>query len=431
MSGIVGVTRESQYSAANLLLYGLYALQHRGQETAGIGVLEGNEFHIKKGTGIVSSVFREDVLSSLPGNRGVGHVKYGEYIEYDLRQPILPEEFKIRGQSCLIALDGNILNKDFSLYELAKALSGPLEGAKKYLSSLKGAFAGIYLDRYKMISFRDQVGLKPMCVGRLQDGYIFASETCAIDSCGATLVKMLDIGEMAIAKGGKVNFVNYSSNKDKKACLFEMIYVSRPDSYMDGVSIYQARHRMGQELYFENPTEADIVMGAPDSGLVAAIGYAEAAKIPYKDGIIKNRYVGRTFINSNDDSRTKDIFIKLNPIAEVLRGKRIILIDDSIVRGSTSKRTIKMLKDAGAKEVHVRISSPPVIETCNLSLDSPYKEKLIAHNLSIEELKDHIGADSLYFLSLEGLKKSCGDSGFCDNCFTGNYPIEVNDEVNI
>lgn len=431
MSGIVGVTRESQCSAADLLLYGLYALQHRGQETAGIGVLEGNEIHIKKGTGIVSSIFREDVLSSLPGNRGVGHVKYGEYLDYDFRQPILPEEFKFRGQSCLLVLDGNILNKDFSLFEMSKALSGSIEQTKEYLSKLKGSFAGIYLDRYKMIAFRDQVGLKPICVGRFEDGYIFASETCAIDSCGATLVKMLDKGEVAVAKGTSLTFESYCDNLEKKSCLFEMIYISRPDSYMDLVSVYQARNKMGQNLYYELPTEADIVMGAPDSGLVAAIGYAEASKIPYKDGIIKNRYIGRTFINSNDDSRTKDIFIKLNPISEVLKGKRVILVDDSIVRGSTSRRTIKMLKDAGAKEVHVRISSPPVIETCNLSLDSPDKNKLIAHNMTIEELKEHIGADSLYFLSLEGLKKSCGDSGFCDHCFTGNYPIEVNDEVNL
>lgn len=431
MSGIVGVTRENEYSAANLLLYGLYALQHRGQETAGIGVIEGNEVHVKKGTGIVSSIFREDVLSSLQGNRGIGHVKYGVYEEYDIWQPILPMEYKIRGQSCLIAIDGNILNKGFSLFELAGALSGPLDKAKEYISNLKGSFAGIYLDRYKMIAFRDQIGLKPICVGRLEDGYIFASETCAIDACGATLVKMLERGEMAIVKGHNLSFERYFDKIEKKACLFEMIYISRPDSYMDSVSIYQARHNMGQELYKELPTEADIVMGAPDSGLVAAIGYAEAAKIPYKDGIIKNRYVGRTFINSNDDTRVKDIFIKLNPIAEVLRGKSVILVDDSIVRGSTSKRTVKMLKDAGAKEVHVRISSPPVIETCNLSLDSPDINRLISHKLSVEELREHIGADSLYFLSLEGLKKASGNSGFCDNCFTGNYPIEVNDEIDI
>lgn len=431
MSGIVGVIRDGEYSAANLILYGLYALQHRGQETAGIGMIEGNEIHVKKGTGIVSSIFRENVLSSLPGNRGLGHVKYGEYIDYDKRQPILPEEFKIRGQSCLLAVDGNILNKDFSLYEMARNLSGHLDGAKKYLSSLRGAFSGIYLDRYKMIAFRDQQGLKPICVGRLEDGYIFASETCAIDSCGATLVKMLEMGEMAVVKNQSIAFSKYEELEERKACLFEMIYISRPDSYMDNISIYKARHKIGQRLFYENPTEADIVMGAPDSGLVAAIGYAEASKIPYKDGIIKNRYVGRTFINSNDDMRIKDLFIKLNPIREVLKDKRVILVDDSIVRGSTSKRTIKMLKDAGAKEVHVRISSPPVRYTCNLSLDSPDQEKLIAHNKTIEELREYIGADSLYFLSLEGLKEASGDGGFCDHCFTGKYPIEVNYEINL
>lgn len=431
MSGIVGVTLEGEYSAANLILYGLYALQHRGQETAGIGMIEGNEIQVKKGTGIVSSIFRENVLSSLPGNRGLGHVKYGEYIDYDKRQPILPEEFKIRGQSCLLVIDGNILTKDFSLYEMAKNLSGSLDQAKKYLASLKGAFAGIYLDRYKMIAFRDQQGLKPICVGRLEDGYIFASESCAIDSCGASLIKMLEMGEIAVVKNQSLTFSKYASLEERKACLFEMIYISRPDSYMDGTSIYKARHRIGQRLYYENPTKADIVMGAPDSGLVAAIGYAEASKIPYKDGIIKNRYVGRTFINANEDMRTKDIFIKLNPIREVLKDKSIILVDDSIVRGSTSRRTIKMLKEAGAKEVHVRISAPAVKYTCNLSLDSPDQERLIAHDKTLEELREYIGADSLYFLSLEGLKEASGNGGFCDHCFTGNYPIEVNNETDI
>ncbi|NLW52601.1 MAG: amidophosphoribosyltransferase [Tissierellia bacterium] len=424
MSGIVGITRENDYPAANLLLYGLYALQHRGQENAGIATLEGNEVNIKKGTGQVSGIFRDEILSSLPGNKGIAHVKYGEYLDYDLRQPILPEEFKFRGQNCLVAIDGNILNEDFILYDLVNNLKGSTEDSKKYLSSLKGAFAGIYLDRYKMIAFRDQLGLKPICVGRLNDGYIFASETCAIDSCGATLIKMLDIGEMAVVKGSNIEFIKYSNNEEKKSCLFEMIYVSRPDSYMDGVSVYQARNNMGKILYEENPTQADIVMGAPDSGLVAAIGYAEASKIPYKDGIIKNRYIGRTFINPNDDVRTKDIYIKLNPIGEVLKGKSVILVDDSIVRGSTSRRTVKMLRDAGAKEVHVRISAPPVKYTCNLSVDISNQEKLASHNTSLEELRDMIGADSLYFISLDGLKRACQGLGFCDNCFTGNYPIK-------
>lgn len=424
MSGIVGVTRDNNLPAANIILYGLYALQHRGQEDAGIAVLEGNEVHIRKGTGQVSGIFRDDVVKSLPGSRGLGHVKYGEYKDYDLRQAILPDEYQIRGTNCLISVDGNILNKGFSLYEMTKNLSGKVEVASGYLATLKGAFAGIYMDRYKTIAFRDQLGLKPICVGRLDNGYIFASETCAIDSCGAILIKMLEPGELAIVKENNIEFIKYAKEEEKKSCLFEMIYVSRPDSYMDGTSIYQARHKMGRELYHECPTDADIVMGAPDSGLVAAIGYAEASNTPYKDGIIKNRYVGRTFINSDDDSRTKDIYIKLNPIGEVLKDKRIILVDDSIVRGSTSRRTIKMLRDAGAKEIHVRISAPPVLHTCNLSLDLTDQNSLAMHENSVEELRDQIGADSLYFLSLEGLKKSCDDTGFCDNCFTGNYPIK-------
>lgn len=423
MSGIVGVIRQDNEPASSLLLYGLYALQHRGQEDAGMAVLEGNELHIRKGTGQVSGIYRDDVTKSLPGSKGLGHVKYGEYKEYDLRQAILPDEYKIRGTNCIISVDGNILNKGFSLYELTKNLCGSQENARSYLSTLQGAFAGIYMDRYKTIAFRDPWGLKPICVGRLDNGYIFASETCALDSCGATLIKFLEKGEMAVVNGDKIEFTKYANLGHQRSCLFEMIYVSRPDSYMDNTSIYQARHKMGQRLYSELPTKADIVMGAPDSGLVAAIGYAEASKIPYKDGIIKNRYVGRTFINSDDESRSKDIHIKLNPIGEVLRGKSIILVDDSIVRGSTSRRTIKMLKDAGAKEVHVRISSPPVRYTCNLSLDLTDQEKLAIHNKTIEDLRVQIGADSLYFLSLEGLKESCNNTGFCDHCFTGEYPI--------
>lgn len=423
MSGIVGVVREKDLSASGLILYGLYALQHRGQANTGIGTLDGNEIIIKKGTGQITSVFREDTVSSLPGSRGLGHVKYGEYLEYDKEQLILPNEYEIKGQKCLIVLDGNILNKEFSLYNLTKTMTGSLDSIKELLKSYKGAFGGIYLDRYKMIGFRDPWGFKPICVGRIDDGYIIASETCAIDSCGGTLIKMLEKGEMVIIKNGKLEFLKYHE-EEKKSCLFEMIYVSRPDSYMDNVSVYKARNNMGKNLYYEYPTEADIVMGAPDSGIPAAIGYAEASKIPYKDGIIKNRYIGRTFITPDDDTRTKDIFIKLNPIKEILKDKKVILVDDSIVRSSTIRRTVKMLKEAGAKEVHVRISAPEVKYTCNLALDLPDKDSLIASKMSVEEIRQRIGADSLYYISLEGVKKSCEGLEVCDHCFTGNYPIK-------
>ncbi|MDO4778323.1 MAG: amidophosphoribosyltransferase [Tissierellia bacterium] len=422
MSGIVGVVREKDLKASNLILYGLYALQHRGQANAGIGMIDGNEMVIKKGTGQVTSVFRDDVEFSLPGSRGIGHVKYGEYKDFDKEQPILPNQYEIKGQKCLIALDGNIHNSDFSIYEMTKSMTGSISGIKDYLKGLRGAFGGIYLDRYKMIGFRDPWGFKPICVGKIDDGFIIASETCAIDSCGGILIKMLEKGEMVVIKNGKAEFFKYH-DMPKKSCLFEMIYVSRPDSYMDSVSIYKSRNNMGKILFEENPTDADIVMGAPDSGLIAAIGYAEASKIPYKDGIIKNRYVGRTFITPDDDTRTKDIFIKLNPIKEVLKDKKVILVDDSIVRSSTIKRTVKMLKEAGAKEVHVRISAPMVKYTCNLSLDLPDKDSLIASKMDVEQIRERIGADSLYYISLEGLKRACEDMEVCDHCFTGNYPI--------
>ncbi|NLA80648.1 MAG: amidophosphoribosyltransferase, partial [Chloroflexi bacterium] len=380
MSGIVGVVTPGNQSASNLLLYGLYALQHRGQVNTGIAMLDYNKVVVKKGTGLIQGVFPDDGTISLPGDRGSGHVKYGEYKNYDTHQPILPKEFTIRGVNCLISVDGNILNRDFNLYPLTLNLSGALVSAKSYLNTLHGAFAGIYLDRYKMIGFRDPLGLKPICVGKLDDGYIIASETCALDSTGATFIKDLEPGELVVIKDNQLEFHLYNNRLQKKKCLFEYIYIARPDSYFDQVSIYNARSNMGKNLFHEHPTEADIVMGAPDSGLIAAIGYAEASKIPYKDGIIKNRYIGRTFINPDEKTRTKDIFIKLNPIKEVLKGKRVVLVDDSIVRGSTSKRTIEMLREAGAIEVHVRIAAPMVRHSCDLSLDMPDASKLIAHD---------------------------------------------------
>ncbi|HHT24474.1 MAG TPA: amidophosphoribosyltransferase [Clostridiaceae bacterium] len=425
MSGIVGVTTERHGTAAHYLIYGLYALQHRGQVNTGVCLLDSNQLIIKKGSGQINSLFPDNISMNIPGDRGVGHVKYGEYRKYDIEQPILPKEYDINGTKCLLSLDGNILNPDFSLYNLAKALYSSLAEGKEYLNKLRGAFAGIYMDAYKMIGFRDQYGLKPLCVGKLNDGYIIASETCAIDSCRADFIRSLDIGEIVVVQGDKLNFHLYSKNTQRKSCIFELIYVARPDSYLDGLSVYKARNQMGRLLYEECPTEGDIVMGAPDSGLIAAIGYAEASRIPYKDGIIKNRYIGRTFLTTNEEERLTDIYIKLNPVKEVLKDKRIILIDDSIIKGSTSTRTVKMLREAGAKEVHVRISAPMYRYSCNLSMDVPDAEALMSYNRTCEEIREKIGADSLYYLSHEGLLEACGgDNNFCDHCITGNYPID-------
>lgn len=423
MSGIVGIITPSNQNAAPLILYGLYALQHRGQVNAGMATIHKNRLIVNKGSGLISDVFPNNYPLNLPGSHGLGHVKYGEYKKYDPQPDILPKEYEIDGKKCLISLDGNILNPDFELHQMTRNLSGSLEAAKRYLNSLRGAFAGIYMDAEKMIAFRDPWGLKPICAGKLDEGFIVASETCAIDSTGSTLIRDLAPGELVVING-EPEFHHFDGATPKRKCIFEYVYISRPDSYFDGVSVYNARYAMGKNLFLEHPTEADIVMGAPDSGLVAAMGYAEASKIPYKDGIIKNRYIGRTFINPDEHTRTKDIFIKLNPVKEVLKDKRVILVDDSIVRGSTVRRTIRMLKEAGASEVHVRIASPMVKFPCNLSVDTPDKDHLIACHMSLEEIRDYIGADSLYYITIDGLKNACQGVDYCDNCFTGNYPIK-------
>lgn len=424
MSGIVGVCTDKLVGAAHPIIYGTYALQHRGQVSIGVALLDYNQLFVRKGSGQINALFPDNISMNIPGDSGLGHVKYGEYLKYDIEQPIMPKEYKINGVNCLIALDGNILNKDFSLHKMVRALNASLQEGKEYLSKLQGAFSGIYLDPYKMIGFRDPVGLKPICAGKFNHGYMLASETCAIDSMGGELIRPLDNGEIVIVQNNEIEFHRYTEKVPKKKCIFELVYTSRPDSYFDGTSVYQARNRMGQILYEECPTEADIVMGAPDSGLIAAVGYAEASKIPYKDGIIKNRYVGRTFLTTDENERKTDIFIKLNPIKEVLKDKEIILVDDSIVKGSTTKRTIQMLKNAGCKKVHVRISSPILKHSCNLSMDTPDASELMAYNRDVEEIRKSINADSLYYISMKGLLKACGQDEFCDNCFTGNYPIE-------
>ncbi len=423
MSGIVGVVLNQDDSVANLLLYGLYALQHRGQANSGMATINHNRIMIKKGTGQINEVFQRDLSDDLPGSRGLGHVKCGDYRKFEIDEYSVPQEFSHKGIDCLMVIDGVFTNKNHSLKTMAEKLMGKTINSKDYLKELSGAFAGIYLDRFKMVAFRDPLGLKPICIGKLDDGYIIASETCAIDSCKGTLIRMLKPGEVVIVKNNELEFFSYIDNPKSRACLFEYVYISRPDSYLNNISIYNTRHTMGKILYDEHKTKGDIVMGAPDSGLISAIGYAEASGIPYKDGIIKNRYIGRTFINPDDSLRTKDLFIKLNPIKEVLKNQRVILVDDSIVRGSTVKRTIKMLKEAGAKEVHVRIASPMVIKGCDLSYNIPDEESLIAHHMDLETIKNYIGADSLYFLSIKGLKKACGNIKCCDYCFSGNHPI--------
>ncbi len=419
MSGIIAVASDKE-NINKYLLYGLYALQHRGQLEAGLAIVN-DGLYLKSGQGQIKDVLDQNEIFDQEGRRGMGHVKYGLYEKYEKETTSMPYYDKKRGS--LIAIDGNILNEDFSLDQLLDKLKGEDQDLALYIDSLKGAFSIIYMDREKIIAIRDRWGLKPLHISNERDKIIIASETCALDSLSASAIREINPGEILIYEKNTLRSFYYG-HPEHKTCAFEYIYISRPDSYMMDKSIYKLRNNLGKTLYEEKPTEADIVIGAPDSGLTAAIGYAEASKIPYKDGIIKNRYIGRTFINPKDSQREKDVYIKLNPIREILDGKRVILVDDSIIKGVTIKRTVQMLKNAGAKEVHVRISAPRVINYCNLSLDMPAGSKLIARDMDVEEIRKEIKADSLYFLSIDGLQKNLSNIGICTHCFNGKYPIK-------
>ena len=419
MSGIIAVTSDKE-DVNKYLLYGLYALQHRGQLEAGLAIM-GDNLYLRSGQGQIKDVLDQNEIFAQDGRRGMAHVKYGLYEEYEKEKISLP--YYDEKSNSLIAIDGNILNEDFDFQVLIEKLNGADEELALYINGLKGAFSLVYMDENKLIAIRDRWGLKPLNLSNEREKIIVASESCALDSLSATAIREINPGEILIYEKNTLRSFYYGL-PEHKTCAFEYIYISRPDSYMMDKSIYKLRNNLGKTLYEEKPTDADIVIGAPDSGLTAAIGYAEASKIPYKDGIIKNRYIGRTFINPKDSQREKDVYIKLNPIREILDGKRVILVDDSIIKGVTIKRTVEMLKNAGAKEVHVRISAPQVINYCNLSLDMPIGSKLIARDMDVEEIRKEIKADSLYFLSLDGLQKNLSNIGICTHCFDGKYPIK-------
>ena len=419
MSGIIAVTSDKE-DVNKYLLYGLYALQHRGQLEAGLAIM-GDNLYLRSGQGQIKDVLDQNEIFAQDGRRGMAHVKYGLYEEYEKEKISLP--YYDEKSNSLIAIDGNILNEDFDFQVLIEKLNGADEELSLYINSLKGAFSLVYMDENKLIAIRDRWGLKPLNLSNEREKIIVASESCALDSLSASAIREINPGEILIYEKNTLRSFYYGL-PEHKTCAFEYIYISRPDSYMMDKSIYKLRNNLGKTLYEEKPTDADIVIGAPDSGLTAAIGYAEASKIPYKDGIIKNRYIGRTFINPKDSQREKDVYIKLNPIREILDGKRVILVDDSIIKGVTIKRTVEMLKNAGAKEVHVRISAPQVINYCNLSLDMPIGSKLIARDMDVEEIRKEIKADSLYFLSLDGLQKNLSNIGICTHCFDGKYPIK-------
>ena len=453
--GVFGIFSNHTEDLASLVYYGLYALQHRGQESAGIVVNDDGIFRSYKDVGLVNEVFNAQRLNELGlGNIAIGHVRYGT-TGTDKRlnaQPIVVNHIKGR---IALAHNGNLTNS----YELREALemagsifhttsdtevisylitkerltSPSIEAAVNLaMHHLQGAYSLCIMSPSKMIAVRDPNGFRPLCYGVMDDGsYVVASESCALDAVGAEFVRDLDPGEIVVFdKNGIRSIRDHCGKAQPTFCVFEYIYFSRPDSTIDGASVHEARLRAGAFLAEEHPVEADIVVGVPDSGLDAAIGYSRASGIPYGIGFIKNKYIGRTFISPGRKSRENLVKIKLNPIAQTVRGKRVVRIDDSIVRGTTSARIVKLIRDAGAREVHFRVSAPPFINPCFYGTDIDSRENLIAVNHSVDEIARIIGADTLGYLSLEHVTQlAAPGKGYCIGCFSGQYPTEVPTQV--
>lgn len=447
MSGVVGIYSKSRNNVSRIVYYGLYAIQHRGQVSTGIAVNNNGFVDYFKDLGLVHEVFPKETMERLRGNIGIGHVRYATVGDTTTinAQPLV---VGYKRGALALAHDGTVVNfEDLreSLEDSGVIFQSGLDtevianliaryhrdnvedAIVKTLNDIKGSYGLVIMTTDKLIGARDPHGLKPLSLGKFGDDHILASETCAFDTIGAEFIRDIEPGEIIVIDENGLKSIN-QERKNNRLCLFEIIYFARPDSKLDGKSIYLARIETGKELAREAGVEADIVIGAPDSGTIPAIGYAEQSRIPYAEGLIKNRYVGRTFIEPTQELREQGVRIKLNVLKENVEGKRVILVDDSIVRGTTIKRTIEMIRNAGAKEIHVRISSPPVLYSCHLGMDTPNRENLIAAQMSVEEIRELIGADSLRYLSLEGLLKAAGGDEFCTGCLNNNYPI-INSEL--
>ena len=457
--GVVGIYGAE--NAAALSYFALTSLQHRGQESAGIAVSDGKKIKLHKDMGLVSDVFEQDHFEKLEGNIAVGHVRYatagGRTIEN--AQPFL-NSFKLG--SIALSHNGQLVNhakiremlEDYGstfsstsdsevilklivrkFVENGGKLGSQVEhdndlfvtAVVQAVKEIKGSFALCIMTENLLIGVRDPNGIRPLCLGKVKDGYILASESCAIDAVNGEYIRDVEPGEIVVITKEGLRSIKYTEVA-KKTCIFEYVYFARPDSVIDGIAVQEARYKMGEVLAKESPVEADVVIGVPDSGLGAAQGYARASGVPYGMGIIKNKYIGRTFIAPTQKERENMVFVKLNAIRSDLEGKRVIVIDDSIVRGTTSRRLVQILRRAGAKEVHFRVSSPPVKFPCYLGIDTPSKNELISSTHELEEIRKEIGADSLAFISLEGMieaLRSCKPEadGFCKGCFSGEYPV--------
>jgi amidophosphoribosyltransferase len=448
--GVFGVYAPGR-PVSHLTYDGLFALQHRGQESAGMAVSDFQRMTVVKDMGLVASVFDEYKLASLPGSLAVGHTRYSTTgsSTWHNAQPVYRQA---ESTSFAVAHNGNLTNTEMLAAELgmlpgtatsdsdlmAELIVRHLEShptadlvdaLMAVLPRLEGAFSLVLIDRERLLGVRDRHGFRPLCLGRIDDGWVLASETPALDVVGAHFVREVDPGELVVlSRDGLESHQPWPASEiDPRLCLFEFVYLARPDSRLYGQELHSARVRMGELLADQSPASADLVIGVPDSGVPAAEGYARRTGIPFGHGLVKNRYIGRTFIHPDQRARAEGVRRKLNPLRDTIAGKRLVVVDDSIVRGTTTRAMVRMLRDAGAAEVHLRISSPPYRWPCYFGLDTGTRGELIAANLSVGEVRDYVGADSLAYLTLEALELATGapGAGFCHACLTGEYPVEV------
>jgi amidophosphoribosyltransferase len=444
--GVFGIYSSSE-NVAEFIFYGLQALQHRGQESAGIAVSDDEDILVFKDLGLVSQVFSEQNLAPLVGRIGIGHTRYsttGKNV-WKNSQPLYR---MFKDENFAIAHNGNLTNTEELRKDQMKkgirfetttdteviasliesSVKDSLEDAvKEAIGKIKGSFSLLILSKDKIFAIRDPHGFRPMVLGNREGDHIIASETCALDIIDAQFIREIDPGEVIIMDKNGLRSQMMLPVDRVSMCVFELIYFSRPDSYLFNKNIFEIRHKMGAELAKEYPVEADMVISVPDSGTPAAIGYSAASKIPYGEGLIKNRYIGRTFIQPTQEIREVGVKLKLNPLKDVIKGKRLVVIDDSIVRGTTSKNVVKMLYQAGAREIHMRISSPPLLHPCYYGIDMATKKDFLANHRTLEDIRKYLNVDSLKYLSIDGLVRAIGESKdkFCFACFNGDYPVPI------
>lgn len=451
--GVFGIYAPGE-DVARLAFYGLFTLQHRGQESAGIGVLDGKRYFLHKKMGLVNQVFDEERIAKMQGNIAVGHNRYSTTGTSNIKNAG-PFVSRRKMETFVVAHNGNVVNaaslkkvlekkgKKFKstcdseiLAELIadSKYKDPVKKIFSMMYRVSGAYSLVIGTKNELIGVRDPLGFRPLSLGKLNGWYVLASESCAFSAIGASFIREIEPGEMVVINSKGLSSFRFSAKKRASFCIFEYVYLARPDSILNNQSVYLSRENLGKLLAKEHPAEADIVIAVPDSGVAAAIGYSQESGLPYREGLIKNRYIARTFILPDQRMRDLGVKMKLSPLSEVVSGKRVVLVDDSIVRGTTSLKIIRLLKEAGAKKVHVRISSPPIKNPCYYGVDMPNREDFIANERGVEEIRRFIEADSLGYLSVENMIKATGESenSVCAACFTGRYPLkgEFLNEIN-